>query len=287
MRTDRTFVCTHCRVRSWPVRRCPACGETTSLVDLEQHPDAIARGPRVPTSEPPSGAALTTMLGGAGLLGSVIALGIGAIAISEVGFFVSIPLMVIGAARMKNAPDSPPGDLRYRVLESPIVRARAERVVHTGSVKARGMLRAPLSGRECVAWRLWGEGPYGAIDDAMAVPFAVAIGGGEPDVEVDAAIATIDLPAPERDPEPLPRVDETLARWLLARGVHRPESLRVREAIVEPGALVEVAASARTETKADGYRGARTRDVLADLPGSPLIVRCPPPVLARPSASNA
>ncbi|UJR82836.1 hypothetical protein [Sandaracinus amylolyticus] len=287
MRTDRTFVCTHCRVRSWPVRRCPACGETKSLVDLEEQPDAIARGPRIPSSEPPSGAALTTMLGGAGLLGSMVALGVGAIVVSEVGFFLSIPLVVIGAMKLKASPDAPPGDLRYRVLESPIVRARAERVVRTGTVKARATLRAPLSGRECVAWRLWAEGPHGAIDDAMAVPFAIEIGGGEPDVEVDAAIATIDLPAPERDPEPLPRVDATLARWLLARGVRRPESLRAREAILDAGTLVEVGASARTETKADGYRGARTRDVLADLPGSPLIVRCPPPVLARPHASNA
>nr|MDQ3037600.1 hypothetical protein [Myxococcota bacterium] len=45
MRTDRTFVCTDCRIRCWPVRRCPACGETRALLDLEREPEKIGRPP--------------------------------------------------------------------------------------------------------------------------------------------------------------------------------------------------------------------------------------------------
>ena len=45
MRTDRTFVCTDCRVRCWPVRRCPACGDAEALVDLEASPELVSRDP--------------------------------------------------------------------------------------------------------------------------------------------------------------------------------------------------------------------------------------------------
>lgn len=287
MRTDRTFVCTDCRVRSWPVRRCPACGETNALVDLERSPDAIAKDPRR-TSGRADAAATVSGLGVLGTVGSLTAVLSGSLGLGEVGLVFSLPLLLGGVAMWPRGKQRVvPGDLRYRVLDSPVVRARAERARHEGEVRARATLKAPLSGRECVAWRLWAEGAHGALDDAMAVPFTIVIGAGAPDVEVDARIASIDLAPPDAEPAPLPAPDAELSAWLRARGVEHGDGLLVQEAVLVAGDPVEVTGTARRESSGDGYRGTRTREVLADLPGSPLIVRTLPSGRVGRSVSNA
>lgn len=281
MRTDRTFVCTDCRIRCWPVRRCPACGETRALVDLERHPEKIV--------EPPTGttgrADLAAGTGTAGVLGLVVAAAgavEGMLAVAELGLMIGGPLLVAAfLLRPRNAAKlaaKQPDDalLRYRPLESPVVRSDKERVIEAGRVRAREILIAPLSQRPCVAWRLVGEGKHGRIDDARGTRFELVGEHGEPELDVDATIASLDLRGPAYEPGIIPPPDDELAAWLRARGADpRPEALTLRELILEEGARIEVIGSTRRETRADGYRGSITRDVLSDLPGSPLIVRPP------------
>lgn len=282
MRTDRTFACTDCRIRCWPVRRCPACGETRALVDLEQDAAKILA--------PPTGtvgradlATATGLAGGAGLTVAAAAAAKGMLALAEIGLAIGLPLAVSAfllwprdRAKLATKPDAP--ELRYRALESPVVRATAERVSEHGRVRARGTLAAPISGRPCVAWRLVGEGPRGTIDDARGVPFTLVADDGEPEVEIDATIASIDLPLSDAEPIVLRDPDAELAAWLRARGADPAAGeVTLREAILEEGAAIEVIGTSHRETRADGYRGSSTREVLSDLPGSPLIVR--PPVV--------
>nr|MDQ3037870.1 hypothetical protein [Myxococcota bacterium] len=201
--------------------------------------------------------------------------------VAEIGLAVGLPLAVAAfllwprdRAKMAWRPDAP--ELRYRALEAPVVRAAAERVSEQGRVRARATLVAPLSGRPCVAWRLVGEGPHGPIDDARAVPFMLTGEGGEADVEVDATIASIELAVPVAEPVQLRDPSAELAAWLRARGADPAVApIFLREAILEEGAEIEVIGTSSRQTRADGYRGSSTRDVLADLPGSPLIVRPP------------
>jgi hypothetical protein len=281
MRTDRTFVCTDCRVRTWPVRRCPACGETVALVDLEREPGRIDALPRPVDGSGRETAAVTTgLLGGLGLAGSILSGLGGMIGLAELGLLISLPL-VFGSAVLwpRNRQRIVPGDLRFRVLDAPVVRARAARVTERGEVRAGALLTAPLSGRACVAWRLQGEGPRGALDDAEGSVFFVRRGDGEPDLEVDATIATLELPLPAGELAPLPPPGEARRAWLRARAVDRLDApLLVREAVLLEGDEVEIVGTTRRETRADGYRGSSTREVMADLPGSPLLVRPPPPV---------
>lgn len=223
MRTDRTFVCTDCRVRCWPVRRCPACGETKALVDLEQEPERISTFP------------------------------------------TGMPGASHGRWPVR----------KYDPLGSPIVRARARRASKVGLVRPRGTLTAPLSGRECVAWRLVAEGRRGVLDDACGVPFRLSAEDGS-EVEVDATIASIDLPVPDVEAAPLLTIDAELAAWLRARAVDPSDGpLLVREAILQAGDAIEVIGTSRRETRADGYRGSAEREIFSDVPGSPLIVRPP------------
>lgn len=283
MRTDRTFACTECRIRCWPVRRCPACGETRALVDLEREPLRIGERPRAGSAR--SDAAIVSgTLGGIGLTLAAGAATSGMLAVAEVALMLGVPMTLLGVLlRPKRLADLPMAALPYRPLESPVVRARADRVAEMGRVRARETLIAPLSGARCVAWRISGEGPHGPIDDGRATRFAIARvaeghEAGEPLVEVDASIATLDLPFPDVAPAPLASIDTELAAWLLARGADVSASPpSVREAVLREDDLVEVIGTPRRETRADGYRGSRTRDVLSDLPGSPLIVRAAAP----------
>ena len=290
MRTDRTFACTDCRIRCWPVRRCPACGETRALVDLDQDAAKILR--------PPTGtvgradlATATGLVGGAGLTIAAAAATQGILALAEIALAIGLPLVISGflmwprdRAKLARKPDAP--ELRYRALESPVVRESAERVSELGRVRARGTITAPISGRPCVAWRLVGEGPRGPIDDARGVPFVLVAEDGGPEVEVDATIASIDLPVPDAEPLVLQDPDAELAAWLRARGADPAAgTVVVREAILEEGAAIEVIGTSRRVTRADGYRGSSTQDVLADVPGSPLIVR-PPVVPAAPDGRS-
>lgn len=272
MRTDRTFVCTGCRVRSWPVRRSPACGETRYLGDLEQAPLAeLERRVSAPSGDWVGG----TLVGGGalGIFGTVLLFSSGLVGPAEIALGSSLVSIVLGLVRKPKRTAS--AREPYRLLESPIARAKMPRSTHRGRVRARGTLISPLTGRPCVAWRLVGGSGSMPLDDGRALPFTVLTGRDE--VEVDAQVATLELAVPDGEPRPLRAepvpLDPELGGWLAARGIDPTGALLARESILAEDDEVEVVGTPTTETRADGYRGHSRREVLADLPGSPLIVR--------------
>jgi hypothetical protein len=262
MRTDRTYVCTDCRIRCWPVRRCPGCGETRALSDLAKVPDAIARSVEPPP--PPAAPRDRSILVGLGVSTTIggVALGLAlmSLAVAEVAIMIGLPLIVAGSLRLPRRARAVIVDrgAPFVPLECPVVRdamLEGRREVR-GVVRARGRLVAPLSGRECIAYRLVGEGRHGLLDDALGGRFEVVLSDGS-SVEVDGSVGTFDLPISEEPLRSLETTSPELDAWLAARGADR--TVRVRESILEGGDLVEVI------------------DVLADLPGSPLIVRAASP----------
>jgi hypothetical protein len=283
VRTDRTYVCLDCRIRCWPVRACPGCGETRALFDLAKDPNPGAR-PTESRRATATGPALLTM--GLTALGSTVPLfSSGALPLAEVALFFGIPLTIAGAvvtamSRPRVRAAHAPEDERmpaWQTLGSPVVRSRAERERIVGRVEARGgeVLASPITKRPCVAWRLSGDGDHGAIDDARGMRFTVRLEGGDA-IEVDATVASIDLPF-EDDPGEL-AADGEIASWLAARGVVSPGTPHAfREARLQHGDRVEVEGAPRREARAAGYRGSEVSTVLVDRPGSPLIVRRNPP----------
>ena len=278
MRTDRTYVCTDCRLRLWPVARCPGCQRDDALADLEKEPAAIERHARADEASTMPWLAV----GGVGASVSigllVVAVEAVSLGVAELAAIIGLPsalAMVLGGRgsadakkRVERARATP-----YSCAAGPVVRDDSERASLTGTVIARagvqGTLRAPISGTECIAFRLVGEGPRGAIDDARAERFDLARDAGAA-VLVDARLATIAL---EPDSEPLSTwtVPADTA-WLGARGIAAGDTLRVREIVLRAGERVVVEGSTEERVRASGYRS----DVLLrarDLPGSPLVIR--------------
>lgn len=73
--------------------------------------------------------------------------------------------------------DTELGELTPFVPPLPHYPAAGRERVH-GRVVAQGMLRAPLSGRRCVAYRVWGTIGELTLEDAVALPFGMVLPGG-------------------------------------------------------------------------------------------------------------
>ena len=264
-RTDRSFVCLACRLRFWPVRRCPKCQETKWLVDLEVDPGAAARPP--PARE--SGAGPLAFFGVAAVLSAAGAAIFGSIGLAEVLMIPSV--LALGGSALVRKPA--PATTGWAILPGPVARANAARVTVAGTLRAARDVkpfRSPLRDRRCVAYRLVGEAGEMPIDDARARPFDLELENGEL-VRVEAATASVDLPMSH--PEERKFVREGRAEFLSRRGVASPDLVRVTEETLEIGARVIVTGAVRENQIASGYRETRNSRTLFDAPGAPLLIR--------------
>jgi len=162
------------------------------------------------------------------------------------------------------------------LLPGPAFLARQQPVIARGRVRALGpLLRAPLSGRACVAWVIEAALPSGAVLDATGSRFEV-VGPTRAwivDGETGSYLLDVD-PAPWTGVPP-EATHETLSRFLGARGllVQGLAEARFVERIVARDAHVE-ARGVRTTTApaSSGYRGSEAIEVLGDARGAPLRV---------------
>jgi hypothetical protein len=157
-----------------------------------------------------------------------------------------------------------------RVAAYPAPSPEARRVRVRGRVRAREVLESPLEGAPCVAYRIVGTDGWAEIDDAGACDFVLDTEDGE--VHVVAGPATVDLPVarPARVGKTLARLDELLRRRLADPASPR---LRLSEAVLAPGDVVEVEATPTDRVATSGYRGARGVRVFREQDGSPLVIR--------------
>lgn len=275
MRTDSTFVCTNCRVRTWPVRRCPSCGETRYLGDLEQRSLGELEASRPDREAPRLLPPLLGLGGVASAFAAAVSFGAGHVGMAEVGVVGALGGLVGAALTARRAPVD--AARPYRLLGAPVVRASMSREIRRGKVRAQQTILSPLTRTPCVAWRLIGTAGAMPLDDGRAVPFTLLVGRDE--LEVDATIATLEL-EPDADARILSH-DPELARWLAARGIDPSGELSVREAIAADGDELEVVGTVGIQARADGYRGHSSREVIADRPGSSLVIRRATPVVGE------
>lgn len=169
-------------------------------------------------------------------------------------------LVAIAAAASRRRPSQRPHP-------NPVVRAAAARRTWTGTVRAREPLVAPLCGEQCVAYRLVGQGPRGAIDDACGAVLDVVLDDGAT-LEVDAQLAAIDI-------APSTTISEWIApatTWLRARGIAEGDPLRVREALLRDGERVTVSGVPEDAVRGTGLRGSERVVSVRDRAGAPLVI---------------
>jgi len=252
-RTDRTWICIDCRLRIWPVVRCPECRRRGPLRDLARDPGAIelAPGSWIRAVREPRRGMRAALLG--------------------LGDDGELPT----PAERDEIVARPVGPLR--LAPGPLVRDRRPRARAAGVARSVGeLLVAPISGRRCIAWVLEASLPTGPLLDASGTVFEVERDDGARTI-VDATVASLDLSADEAQSlAPLPEpVSDAVRAFLGARAARELGSLAtvVGERALVPGARVEVAGFPSRIQLASGYRGAWSRAALSDEPGAPLRVR--------------
>jgi len=160
--------------------------------------------------------------------------------------------------------------LRVRVLPPPAVDEKAVRQRFHGRIRDAGdLLRSPLTGAPCVAYRLCGRVGSVEIDEADATTFSLEVGSEL--IEVDPRPATVNLRVGE--PQRIVEVSPALAELLSSRGAS-PEADEVvlGEAHVCAGDEVSVEATVLTAARPAGYRGSTRTKVLHEQTGSPLVI---------------
>ncbi|MDQ3035212.1 MAG: hypothetical protein M3Y87_22590, partial [Myxococcota bacterium] len=108
-----------------------------------------------------------------------------------------------------------------------------------GTARGEERLRAPLSRTPCLAWRLYGEGPTGALDEAGATSFAL---DGDPEgpceIDADAIVVALALGEPPRVLDaPGPPLLELLARFF---AYPTEGALRLGEVVLRAGDRAEI-----------------------------------------------
>ena len=290
MRTDRTYGCHACGARFWASSRCPRCGGSAHVIaEVELAPLV----PRVEVEQralwrpvlisAATGKKLLVVLG-AQTVGSVYLAWLAtdmpetsdlaalSALVSVSSITAVLVLLIVQAAapwahRLAARAASARRPASARPHPNPVVRASAARRTWTGAVRAREPVVAPLSGERCVAYRLVGLGPRGAIDDACAAVLDVVLDDGAT-LEVDAQLATIDI-------EPPTAISEWSApatEWLRARGVAEGDPLHVREAVLRDGERVTVSGVPEDAVRGTGLRGSERVVVVRDRAGAPLVI---------------
>jgi hypothetical protein len=141
----------------------------------------------------------------------------------------------------------------------------------TGTVRAREIIRAPISDDEVVAFRIVGDGPDGRVDDAAAVPFDVEDDEGERvRVDTDGAVVAIRVDEPRREVDP----DGALYEFLHRRSPFRPKpGMSLAEGRLRDGDPVEIYGFEEREAVPAGYRDTDWVRVLRSGPDGALIIR--------------
>ncbi len=259
-RTDRTSLCVPCALRTSPGVPCPRCGEI-GLMDLRKEggrapPAALGQPRRAAALERGLGRALTattwsglcsillvSLLGAPGL--GVLAAGVLVIVHLVLLFILFFAYGLLKHARLSER-DPQPSIMLADEASSPKPMTTVE-----GRVHLVGPITSLLGHRPCGAYRLFGEGPMGPIDDGAGGRFEVH--GPHGIARVDASRATLDLPIAK--PALTIRLDAALRRFLDARGVYTSLGpVRLSEATLQEGDMVEVSGVAHPRTEAGALR---------------------------------
>lgn len=218
-----TCACRHCGARAWADLADISTGESTR--EIERHEARTRTWPRYAAN-----LVLATLATGAGIasLGMGTAVGVSVFALAAVaGTRATRSITALFHGRRRTP-------WRWRV---PALTHRDGAVIAQGEAQGDEILRAPLSGRAALAWRI--EVRY---DDRPNAPIAL--------VEQSCGALQIDTVALEQEPTLAVRTESvTLAGdagdYLRSRGLDPCDALRFREAIVEPGATVTLYADRR------------------------------------------
>lgn len=159
-------------------------------------------------------------------------------------------------------------DAHRNALESE--RGRVEgRVVHADAPP----LTAPLSGEECLGFRLAGRVGTAFIDDAF-VASELEVQNGDESTAVRAERVILLLPEPtERIRELTPDQKERVAAWLAKLGLPESDDLWLGESLLREGNRVHAhGAETREPAQGEGYRDATHRTLLDDSDGIPVLI---------------
>jgi hypothetical protein len=305
MRTDLVRLCSRCALRTGDLEVCARCGEA-AVVPLE--PDAPGQALAVLGRR-----AMHADIDRLRLMEWLVDLGWGdvhksvtlhrifawwvfAIATMPVlGFFATpVPLWVlwipvtvataaviapdIYIARARRALDRqrrevralPPVEIGGRALL-----AAPEATELVGRVRRRADCHAPLTGRECVAFRLVGRVDRFAVDDAGGEDFDLVLPDGRiVIVRLAHAALALDVDEPALHAGP---ASAALVAFLAARQVPAVAPFRLAEAVLRDGDAIAVAGKIETAARADGLRGTRFDDEMRGRPDAPLVITVRPP----------
>jgi hypothetical protein len=307
MRTDQTTLCTRCAVRFAPAKRCPRCGGAR-LHDLRHARDRKAALPLLRAvaghraewlAEAIERVLIAYVRWGFALLTGV-AFVVGLIEVSSVNGAIVVACLAAGAqilvvvalvgvvsaisvlvrvfaaiARpLGRSRSAPPERRQVLPLPAPVAAATTDRERFVGRVRCRSPLVSPVGHERCAAFRVVGDAPGGAIDDAGLAPFELVDDDGEVCVVSEAAgTVLLDPESPARTVRP----DDALRAFLDERGAYcELGAVRLAEAVLREGDRVIIDGVADATQRADGYRDSRIVHVLRDMPGAPLVIRRAP-----------
>lgn len=139
-----------------------------------------------------------------------------------------------------------------------------------GRARAATPVVSPLDAISCIAFRLVGETPKGAVDDARLAPFEIFANGEWVPVSGEAIVDVAVAP-----PKRVRAASDALVGFLRERGVWGGDRLRLSESVVESGELLEVSGSPSYEQlPARGYRDGTLRlTALSGTSARPLVIR--------------
>ncbi len=312
MRTDQTMLCTRCAVRFSPAKRCPRCGGAR-LHDLRRAHERKTALPllravasnraewlaetveRVLVGYVRWGFALltgvafvagwveTSATAGGVLVACLAAIAQVVLVVALVGVVSAISVLArvfsAVARPLGRAGAASPARRQVLPLPAPVAAATTERQSFTGRVRCRTPLLSPVGHERCAAFRIVGDAPGGAIDDAGIAPFEVIGEDGAVCVVAECVgTVSLELESPARTVRP----DEALRAFLDERGAYSElGAVRLAEAVLREGEAVTVEGVADDTVRADGYRDSRIVRVLRDVPGAPLVIRRAPALVAQ------
>jgi hypothetical protein len=303
VRTDLTTLCPRCVARIPKAKRCARCGETKlfDLADAGQRNRALARiGRATRLGSRASSFVERALLGylrwgvatvtGLAFLVELVISGSTSLAVTFALLAFIAQAVLAGAgfavfgvysllfdavswfytrARMGRDDERLAALPRILVAE-PLALPPTNRERAIGRVRVAEPIDSLLRHEPCAAFRLIGEGPRGAVDDAGGTDFDVVSEDGI--ARVILGDARIDLPI-DSTPATV-RPDAALRAFLDARGIFPDRGpVRLAEGALREGDWVEIEGRARGVTESDGYRGAVHVRVFEETAGAPLSIR--------------
>jgi hypothetical protein len=152
--------------------------------------------------------------------------------------------------------------------------AAPEAPLLVGRVRRREACHAPLTGRECVAFRLGGRVDRFVVDDAGGEAFDLVLADGRVViVRLEHAALALDVDAPTRHTGP---ASALLEAFLAARQVPATAPFLLAEAVLRDGDTVAVAGTIETTARPDGLRGTRFDDELRGRAEAPVVITLRP-----------